>query len=107
MGLERYANAFISELSTGTRRVVELSCAMAHRPSLLLLDEPSSGIAQRESESLAGLLLQLRDRTGATFVIIEHDIPLVRSISDQMICMHLGFGVERRRSRDRVGRSDW
>ena len=90
MGLERYVNAFISELSTGTRRVVELSCAMAHRPSLLLLDEPSSGIAQRESESLAGLLLQLRDRTGATFVIIEHDIPLVRSISDQMVCMHLG-----------------
>ncbi len=90
MGLERYANAFISELSTGTRRVVELSCAMAHRPSLLLLDEPSSGIAQRESESLAELLLQLRERTGATFVIIEHDIPLVRSISDQMICMHLG-----------------
>jgi ABC-type branched-subunit amino acid transport system ATPase component/ABC-type branched-subunit amino acid transport system permease subunit len=90
MGLERYEDAFISELSTGTRRVVELACAMAHRPSLLLLDEPSSGIAQRESEALAELLLRLRDRTGATFVIIEHDIPLVRSISDRLLCLHLG-----------------
>lgn len=90
MGLTRYEDAFASELSTGTRRVVELACAMAHRPSLLLLDEPSSGIAQRESESLAELLLQLRARTGATFVIIEHDIPLVRGISDRLVCMHLG-----------------
>ncbi len=90
MGLDRFADAFNSELSTGTRRVVELACAMAHGPRLLLLDEPSSGIAQRESESLAELLLQLRASTGATFVIIEHDIPLVRSISDRMVCMHLG-----------------
>src|SRR5205814_3533375 len=79
MGLERYRDAFISELSTGTRRIVELAFAIAHEPRVLLLDEPSSGIAQRETEALAELLLQLRDITGASLAVIEQDIPLVRS----------------------------
>ncbi|HEY3701154.1 MAG TPA: ATP-binding cassette domain-containing protein, partial [Acidimicrobiales bacterium] len=90
MGLSRYRDAFVSELSTGTRRVVELACALAHEPSVLLLDEPSSGIAQRETEALGELLLQVREQTGAAFVIIEHDVPLVSSISDRLVCMHLG-----------------
>jgi ABC-type branched-subunit amino acid transport system ATPase component/ABC-type branched-subunit amino acid transport system permease subunit len=89
-GLDRYRDAFVSELSTGTRRVVELACAVAHGPSVLLLDEPSSGIAQRESEALAELLLGLRQRTGATLVVIEHDIALVSSLADHLVCMHLG-----------------
>ena len=93
MGLDRYRTAFTSELSTGTRRVVEIACAMAHQPSVLLLDEPSSGIAQRESEALAELLLQLKETTGAAFVVIEHDMPLVTRLSDRLICMHLGSPI--------------
>ncbi len=90
MGLVRYRDAFISELSTGTRRIVELACAMAHRPSVLLLDEPSSGIAQRESEALAEVLLSVREATGTCMVVIEHDVPLVTSIANRMLCLHLG-----------------
>lgn len=90
MGLTRFRNNFVSELSTGTRRIVDLACAIAHRPRVLLLDEPSSGIAQRESEAMGELLLSLRSETGATFVVIEHDVPLVSYISDRLICMHLG-----------------
>jgi excisionase family DNA binding protein len=90
MRLEPYADAFVSELSTGTRRIVELACAVAHQPRVLLLDEPSSGIAQRESEALAELLLDIRDLTGASMILIEHDIPLVTSVADRMACMHLG-----------------
>lgn len=89
-GLQRYRDTFISELSTGTRRIVELAGAVAHHASVILLDEPSSGIAQREIEGLAELLRGLRDRTGATLVIIEHDISLVSALSDRLICMHLG-----------------
>jgi ABC-type branched-subunit amino acid transport system ATPase component/ABC-type branched-subunit amino acid transport system permease subunit len=88
--LTRYRDSFVSELSTGTRRVVELACTMAHAPSLLLLDEPSSGLAQRETETLGHLLLELQAATGATMVLIEHDIPLVSSVADRLLCMHLG-----------------
>ena len=100
MGLERYRDAFISELSTGTRRIVELCCALAHDPKVLLLDEPSSGIAQRESEALAGVLLTLKERTGATLAVIEHDIPLVTSIADELVCLHLGQVICRGRPAD-------
>ena len=90
MNLGRYRDAFVSELSTGTRRIVELGCAIAHAPRVLLLDEPSSGIAQREVEALRDVLLQVRADTDAAFAIVEHDIPLLSSLCDAMVCMHLG-----------------
>ena len=90
LGLGPHRSKLIRELSTGTRRVVDLACLLAHRPTVILLDEPSSGIAQRESEALAPLLQRIRDDTGASLVIVEHDIPLVRSVSDRMVAMDRG-----------------
>ena len=90
LGLQPHRSKLIRELSTGTRRVVDLACLLAHRPTVILLDEPSSGIAQRESEALAPLLHRIRDDTGASLVIVEHDIPLVRSVSDRMVAMDRG-----------------
>jgi branched-chain amino acid transport system permease protein len=90
MGLERFRGNFVSELSTGTRRILEFTCLLAHEPKVLLLDEPTSGIAQRESEALGELILGLREETGAAFLVIEHDVPLVASISDRLVCMHIG-----------------
>ncbi len=90
MGLERFRDHFVNELSTGTRRLLEFTCLLAHEPRVLLLDEPTSGIAQRESEALGELILGLRDETGAAFIVIEHDVPLVASISDRLVCMHVG-----------------
>ena len=52
LGLGAYRDKFVRELSTGTRRIVDLACVLAQGPSVLLLDEPSSGIAQREAEAL-------------------------------------------------------
>ena len=90
MGLGRYRDAFVSDLSTGTRRILELGCALAHRPRVLLLDEPAAGIAQREVEGLQEVLLRVRQDTGASLLVIEHDIPLLSAISDSLVCMHLG-----------------
>ena len=90
MNLGGYRQAFIRELSTGTRRVVDLACLVAHRPTVVLLDEPSSGIAQREVEALAPVLLRLRDEMGASLLVIEHDLPLVSSISDRLIALDQG-----------------
>ena len=58
MGLGAFRDKFVHELSTGSRRIVDLACVLAHRPTVLLLDEPSSGIAQREAEALGPLLLR-------------------------------------------------
>jgi ABC-type branched-subunit amino acid transport system ATPase component/sugar phosphate permease len=90
MGLVAYADSFVSELSTGTRRLVDLACVLAHEPTVLLLDEPSSGIAQREAEALGPLLVDIRDQTGAALVVIEHDLPLVSGIAEEMVALDLG-----------------
>jgi ABC-type branched-subunit amino acid transport system ATPase component len=93
MNLHAFADKFVGELSTGSRRVVDLACTMAHRPSVLLLDEPSSGIAQRETEALGPLLLDIRDRTDAALIVIEHDMPLIQGISDRLVALELGAVV--------------
>jgi ABC-type branched-subunit amino acid transport system ATPase component/ABC-type branched-subunit amino acid transport system permease subunit len=87
MGLDRYRDKQIQELSTGTRRITEIACLVALDPVCLLLDEPSSGIAQRETEALGALLVDLKAQLGLTLVIIEHDIPLIMGISDRIIAM--------------------
>ncbi|HXY94847.1 MAG TPA: ATP-binding cassette domain-containing protein, partial [Acidimicrobiia bacterium] len=90
LGLTDYLDAFVHELSTGTRRLVDLACALAHEPSVLLLDEPSSGIAQREAEALAPLLLRVRDSLGASLLVIEHDVPLLRAVAERLVALDLG-----------------
>jgi branched-chain amino acid transport system ATP-binding protein len=90
LGLGAYAEKYVRELSTGSRRVVDLACVLAHHPSVLLLDEPSSGIAQREAEALGPLLTRIRDLTGASVLLIEHDVPLLTSIADRVIALDLG-----------------
>ena len=95
MHLEAFADKFVGELSTGSRRVVDIACTMAHGPDVLLLDEPSSGIAQRETEALGPLLLGIRERTGAALIVIEHDMPLIRSISDELVALELGAVIAR------------
>ena len=90
MNLGAYRDKFVSELSTGSRRVVDLTMAIAHDPKVLLLDEPSSGIAQREAEALGPLLKRIQRETGCSLLIIEHDMPLITSVSDRMLALELG-----------------
>lgn len=87
MGLGGYRSSQIRELSTGTRRITEIACLVALRPTLLLLDEPSSGVAQRETEALAGLIANLKRELDLTLVIIEHDIPMIMGLSDRIVAM--------------------
>jgi ABC-type branched-subunit amino acid transport system ATPase component len=79
---------------------------MAHRPRVLLLDEPSAGIAQRESEAMGELILGLSAETGASFIIIEHDVPLVSYVSDRLICLHLGEIIAEGQTTDVLGNPD-
>jgi branched-chain amino acid transport system ATP-binding protein len=95
LGLGAFANKFVSELSTGSRRIVELACVLAHDPAVLMLDEPSSGIAQRESEALGPLLCDISESTNAAIILIEHDMSLIQAVSDQILALDLGTVVTR------------
>jgi ABC-type branched-subunit amino acid transport system ATPase component len=90
MGLGAFRDKFVAELSTGSRRIVDLAMSIAHDPSVLLLDEPSSGIAQRETEALGPLLKRIQAETGCAMLVIEHDMPLITSLSDSIVALDLG-----------------
>ncbi|MDG2028414.1 MAG: ATP-binding cassette domain-containing protein [Acidimicrobiales bacterium] len=90
LGLGDYANSFIGELSTGTRRIVELTCLVAGGSRLLCLDEPTAGVAQREAEALVPLLKGIRRELDASVLLIEHDMPLILSLSDRVYCLEQG-----------------
>ena len=89
-GLGDYRDKFVSDLSTGSRRIVDLACQVGSEPKVILFDEPSSGIAQRETEALGPLLVQIRQVTGASILVIEHDMPLITAVSDRIVACELG-----------------
>jgi ABC-type branched-subunit amino acid transport system ATPase component/ABC-type branched-subunit amino acid transport system permease subunit len=93
LGLGEYTDRFGHELSTGTRRIVDLACVLAHRPSMLLLDEPASGIAQREAEALGPLLRTIRDSLGAGLLVIEHDLGVLGDVADRLVALDQGHVV--------------
>ena len=89
-GLGNLADQPVSLLSTGTRRLVELAANVALRPRLLLMDEPSAGIAQAETEALGAVINQIRHAHGITLVVIEHDMPLLTSVCNRLIALEVG-----------------
>jgi ABC-type branched-subunit amino acid transport system ATPase component len=90
MGLGAFSQKLTGELSTGSRRIVDLACILAQDPKVLMLDEPSGGVAQKETEALGPLLLRVREQIGCSVLVIEHDMPLLRTICDEMIALELG-----------------
>ena len=90
LGLGRYADRFIAELSTGTRRIVELASVLAVAPRVLCLDEPTAGVAQREAEAFGPLIKRVQQELDATLILVEHDLPLILAISDHVYCMEAG-----------------
>jgi ABC-type branched-subunit amino acid transport system ATPase component len=93
LGLERFRHHRIAHLSTGTRRVVDLASVVLAEPRLLLLDEPTAGIAQREAEAFIPLLRQLHEVTGSTILLVEHDVPLVFAVCSSVVVMATGHVV--------------
>jgi ABC-type branched-subunit amino acid transport system ATPase component/ABC-type branched-subunit amino acid transport system permease subunit len=90
LGLGRYADQYVSNLSTGTRRIVELAGLLALDARVMCLDEPTAGVAQRETEAFGPLLLQIRKELRASMLVIEHDMPMIMGISDRVYCLEAG-----------------
>ena len=93
LGLGRYADQATGNLSTGTRRIVELGSLLAVDAQVLLLDEPTGGVAQRETEAFGPLIKRVQSELEASVVVIEHDMPLVMSISDRVYCLESGIVI--------------
>jgi ABC-type branched-subunit amino acid transport system ATPase component/ABC-type branched-subunit amino acid transport system permease subunit len=89
-GLADRADSLTGELSTGMRRVCDIAGVAAAAPTVVLLDEPTAGLAQREVEEFAPMLRQMRDRYGASVLLVEHDMPLMMSLCDRIYCLEAG-----------------
>jgi ABC-type branched-subunit amino acid transport system ATPase component/ABC-type branched-subunit amino acid transport system permease subunit len=90
LGLGGYADHFVGTLSTGTRRICEMAAILALEPRVICLDEPTAGVAQRETEAFAPLISRIQTELGASLLVIEHDMPFVMSISDRVYCLEAG-----------------
>jgi ABC-type branched-subunit amino acid transport system ATPase component len=89
-GLGPWADTQTSQLSTGTRRICDLAAQVATRPKLLLLDEPTAGVAQREAEAFGPLVAGIRDELDCAILIVEHDMPLLMGLCDRMYALEAG-----------------
>lgn len=90
LGLGDIRNRVVGSLPYGQLKLLELGCALATDPDLLLLDEPSSGMGPDESEELADRLLALRAELGLTMLVIEHHVPLVTRVCDHVYVLNFG-----------------
>ena len=90
LGLGEFRDRRLGSLSYGTLKLLELGCALATDPDLLLLDEPSSGMGPEESHELGDRLLALRKELGVTMLLIEHHVPLVTAVCDYVYVLNFG-----------------
>jgi ABC-type branched-subunit amino acid transport system ATPase component/ABC-type branched-subunit amino acid transport system permease subunit len=90
LGLSMYRDHYVSDLSTGTRRVVELAGLLALEAKVLCLDEPTAGLAQRETEAFGPLIVTVKEELRASVLLIEHDMPLIMGVSDRVYCLETG-----------------
>jgi branched-chain amino acid transport system ATP-binding protein len=90
LGLESVRDARVGGLSYGTLKLLELGCALATEPDILLLDEPSSGMGPEEAHQLGERLIDLRQAFGLTMLLIEHHVPLVLSVCDHIYVLNFG-----------------
>ena len=88
--LESVRGQLVANLPYGKQKLVELGRALALEPKLLLLDEPAAGLNQEEREEMVFWIQDLRDQLGITVVLIEHNMQLVKDISDKILAISFG-----------------
>jgi ABC-type branched-subunit amino acid transport system ATPase component/ABC-type branched-subunit amino acid transport system permease subunit len=93
LGLGDTADQPTAALSTGTRRLVELAGQLALGARVVLLDEPTAGLSQRETEAFGPRLREIQRDLDAAVLLIEHDMPLVMSVSDRVYCLEAGLVI--------------
>jgi len=90
VGLEGELDKMPLDLSGGMRKRVGLARALALKPSILLVDEPSSGLDPITTREIDKLLMDLKALHKTTMVVVTHNVPSARRIGDQLIVLHEG-----------------
>ena len=89
IGLEGKKDAIAGSLPYGDQRILEIGVALAANPRLLLLDEPSAGLNDTETQGMKALIQRMRER-GITILLVEHDMKLVMGLSDRIVVLNFG-----------------
>lgn len=93
LDLQAVRDRRVGDLPLGRQRLVELARALATEPKLLLLDEPSSGMTAEEKDDLVFRIRDIREETGVTVMLVEHDLKLVMGISDWITVLDHGLKI--------------
>ena len=93
VGLMELADTPVAALGLGHCRLVELARALAGEPSLLLADEPSSGLDERETAAMSAVLRTVQRERGTAILLVEHDLEMVSEVVDRVVVMDLGSKV--------------
>ena len=90
LDLQAHRDSLVVNLPYGVRKVVEMGRALCTEPTLLLLDEPSSGLSVEETEDMAFWIQDIRTVLGITVLMVEHDMSLVSAVSDRVLALDYG-----------------
>jgi len=90
VGLQSSAERLVGELAHGDQRAVEIALALALKPKILLLDEPTAGMGDQETYEISALMRRLHKHHGFTIVLIEHDMRVVFHLADRITVLDQG-----------------
>jgi branched-chain amino acid transport system ATP-binding protein len=90
LGMADVAGQLPAQLPYGQQKRVEFGRALMQRARLILLDEPMAGMSRSEKDTMTELILRVRDELGVTFLVVEHDIPVVMNLSDRVVVLDFG-----------------
>jgi branched-chain amino acid transport system ATP-binding protein len=93
LDLQAHRDSLVVNLPYGVRKVVEMARALCTQPTLLLLDEPSSGLSVEETEDMAFWIQDIRGLLGITVLMVEHDMSLVSAVSDRVLALNYGRAI--------------
>ena len=100
MGLAGQGDLFAKNLPYGAQRRLEIARALASKPKLLLLDEPTAGMNPSETQAMTDLIRRLRDELGITILLIEHQMRVVMGISELITVLDYGAKIAEGQPKD-------
>jgi branched-chain amino acid transport system ATP-binding protein len=100
LGMDDVALAMPSELSYGRQKQVEFARALMQKSALVLLDEPMAGMSNAEKASMSALIQKVRESMSISFLIVEHDIPVVMDLSDKIVVLDFGQKIAEGKPQD-------